>query len=139
SLKVVELGPHPPHRRADVGRVLVPEAADANHAADEYPEECTYQEDQQHNSHRLLSRRTLAVCISTAALGKESSRYLSDGQVSCLGKGQDRLITARTRQCGNLTYVTYMNAGCSSLSARGDMPAGYLPPGAGGASRPSLI
>ena len=39
GLKVVELGLHPPHRRADVGRDLVPEVGDAEHAAYEHAEE----------------------------------------------------------------------------------------------------
>src|SRR5438045_8807839 len=70
GLKVVELGLHPPHRRADVGRDLVPEVAHAEHAAHEHAEQCTYQEDQHHDSHLLLSRRTLAVCNKTYALGR---------------------------------------------------------------------
>jgi hypothetical protein len=70
SLKVVELVLNPPHPRADVGRDLVPEVANAEHATHEYAQQSPYEEDQHHDSHHLLSRSTLAVCTREYALGK---------------------------------------------------------------------
>lgn len=54
------------------------EVADAEHGTDERAEQGTRQEDQHHDSHRPMSRGTLAVCTMPDEFGKLASSYMAD-------------------------------------------------------------